>query len=167
MQAILACLILGICAVFLNVVGFVVLLLKGVSSGIGITKYLENLFFEQPEIAYSILAGEIGLLILWPLTFCYFVHKHDKQLVHLIKQMIVGWIVMLAFMAIISVLILLALYHDGKLGSIATFIMGLLTSPFTMELILCSIGVGLIIVLNYVRLQLSGDEFVEMHIEEE
>jgi len=142
---VIACLLFGIFAVFINVAGFVYLLVQGAKSG----------------------RIEIAIIVLWPIIFSYFTIRYDKRLISMIKQMVVGWLVMLAFMSIVGVLILLAIFHDGKLGSVATFIMGLMTSPFTMEIILCSIGVGLIVFLNYIRLQLSGDEYVEMVVPEE
>ena len=123
------------------------------------------MFEQQPLLCYSIVIIEGLLFVLWPVVFCYFVYKHDRQLISLIKQMLVGSLVMAAFIGIITCLILLALYHDGKLGELATFVMGLLTSPFTMELLICLIGVGLVLILNHIRLQLSGDEFVEMELE--
>jgi len=164
---VIACLLFGIFAVFINVAGFVYLLVQGAKSGRGIQLFVDNAFENSPILCYSIIAIEIAIIVLWPIIFSYFTIRYDKRLISMIKQMVVGWLVMLAFMSIVGVLILLAIFHDGKLGSVATFIMGLMTSPFTMEIILCSIGVGLIVFLNYIRLQLSGDEYVEMVVPEE
>lgn len=166
MRGILGLLLFGICAVSANIALFIVLLIMGVNTGLGFKKNIANLLENHLEWVIGVGSLELLLLILWPTLFCYFVYKHDRQLIGLIKQFIIGWCVIMAFIAIIAVLILLALYHDGKLGSVATFIMGLLTSPFTMELILCSIGVTLVIILNTIRQKLSGDEYVEMEVPE-
>ena len=166
MRAILGFLLFGIFAIAINLAGFIVLLISGANSGLGFKKYILHLLETSPEAFYTVVGLELAALILWPLIFCILVFKHDRQLVGLIKQMIVGWTVMLGFIAIIATLILLALYHDGRLGELATFVMGLLTTPFTMELILGIMGVILVIVLNTIRLKLSGDEYVEMEVDE-
>ena len=166
MQAIFACLIFGIITVFANVAGLVIVLLMGANSGKGVVDFIKTSFNNHPDLCNGIIAIEVLLLILWPLCFFYFVYKHDRQLIPLIKQMVVGWIVILAFISIITILILLALFHDGRLGAVAAFTMGLLTTPFTMELILCTMGVVLVILLNYIRLSLIGDEYVEMEIQQ-
>ena len=167
MRAILSCLLIGIFAIAGNVGLLIVLLFSGANSGKGFFGNIPHLYQQYPEITTLVIAIELALLFVWPAAFCYFVYKHDRQLVGLIKQMIVGWSVIMVFIAIVATLILLALYHDGKLGNVAIFIVGLLTSPFSMELILCAIGVALIIALNTIRLKLSGDEYVEIEVEEE
>ena len=167
MRAILGFLLFGIFAIAINLAGFVVLLISGANSGLGFKKHISHLLETFPGAFYTVVGLELATLILWPLIFCILVFKHDRQLIGLIKQMVVGWIVMLGFISIIATLILLALYHDGRLGELATFVMGLLTTPFTMEIILGCMGVILVIILNTIRLKLSGDEYVEVEIEDE
>lgn len=167
MRPIIGCLLLGIFWVTTNVALFFYVQIQGVITGLGLIEYMSSLQNEHPHILSSIIWLDAIIFVLWPLAFCYFAHKHDKQLIGSIKQMIIGWCVLLAFISLIASLVLLSIFHEGKLGDIAGFILSLLCTPFTMEFLLCIIGACLVIALNFLRLKLAGDEYVEMEIEDQ
>lgn len=165
MRSIIGMLLLGLAAVVCNFALFLFLLFMALKTGLSFQENISYLFEHYVVWTSVILTLEVLLFTLWPTLFCYLVYKHDRALIPLIKQFAIGWCVMMIFIGIVTLLILLALYHDGKLGEVAAFIMGLMTSPFTMELILGSIGIFLIIALNILRAKLQGDDYVEMVIE--
>ena len=166
MRAIVACLLVGIFVIAFNVGFFFWVQIQGVRTNLGLVEYVSQQYSQNPQWINLYVISHLVLLFLWPALFCYSVHKHDRQLVGMIKQMIVGWLILVIFISIIAALVLLSLFHEGRLGEIASFLMSLLCTPFTMEFLLCVIGAGLVISLNAVRLRLMGDEFVEIEVDE-
>lgn len=166
MRAIVACLLVGIFVVAFNVGFFFWVQIQGVKTNLGLIEYVSEQYAQSSQWINIYIISHLVLLFLWPALFCYFVYKHDRELVGLIKQMIVGWAVLVAFIGIIAGLVLLALFHEGRLGELSAFILSLLCTPFTMEFLLCVIGAILVISLNAIRQRLAGDEFVEIEIED-
>jgi hypothetical protein len=164
-RSILGCLLVGIGLIAGNLGLFFWAQIQGALEGTDILNFVKDFYASSPATIHIILVFDVLMLFLWPTAFCFFVHKHDPQLIGLIKQMIVGWAVLLIFISLIASLVLIALFDDGRLGSIATFITALLCTPFTMEFLLLVIGAILVIVLNSIRIQLSEDEYVELEIE--
>jgi len=166
MRAIVACLLFGIGFITFNIGLFFWVQIAGVRSNLGLIEYVNQTYQETPSIYHTLIGLEIAVVLFWPALFIYFVYKHDPSLMKLVKQMIVGWAVLVTFIMIIAGMILLALFHDGKLGKLSAFALSLLCTPFTMEFLLCIIGASLVICLNTIRLKLTGDEYVEMEIQE-
>lgn len=163
---ILLCMLLGIFWVAINVSLFFYAQVQGVLSGIGLIGYLTELKLNQPVLLGTIIVADLVLLFSWPLMFCFLVYRYNRELISSIKQMIVGWCVLLAFIGIIVCLTLISIFHQGRVGDVASFILSLLCTPFTMEFLLGVLGVCLVIALNTIRQKLDGDEYVEMIIEE-
>lgn len=163
---ILLCMLLGIFWVATNVSLFFFAQVQGVINGNGLIGYLTELKMKQPVLLSTVILADVALLFLWPLMFCFFVYRYNRELISSIKQMIVGWCVLLVFIGIIVCLTLVSIFHQGRLGDVASFILSLLCTPFTMEFLLGVLGVCLVIALNTLRQKLAGDEYVEMRIEE-
>lgn len=163
---ILLCMLLGIFWVATNVSLFFYAQVQGVISGVGLIGYLTELKLNQPFLLSTIIITDVALLFSWPLMFCFLVYRYNRELISSIKQMIVGWCVLLVFIGIIVCLTLISIFHQGRIGDVASFILSLLCTPFTMEFLLGVLGVCLVVALNTLRQKLDGDEYVEMIIEE-
>lgn len=76
----------------------------------------------------------------------------------------------MGILAVITVLIVVVLlgwgYLPGELGKYVGLVVGILTSPFLMEIFCVVVAFVVVITLNQWRRNRSGDDFVEIEVED-
>jgi len=167
MKPIILHLLLGIGAVAANFGLFLWLLVRSAKSGQGLRPVLDA-FVNHPSYAfYWLIAAELAFAIWWPLRMRKLMIRHDPALMRFASQM--GWaaVVMSTFFVLIGVLVFIATNVENRFGDQARFVMGLLTTPFTMEFLLVILGGSLLVLFNTLRHRITGDEYVYLETTDE
>lgn len=159
-------LLIGIMWIAFNVGLFFFAQIRGATSDAGLIGFLTELKEENTTLLSTFILLEAFFLISWPTIFYLLIYRLDKKNIASIKQMFIAWIVLFSFISMISGMVMVSIYNKGQIGDLCRFLLALLCTPFTMEILLCTIGVLLVFSLNAIRLKLNGDEYVELVIKD-